>query len=155
MRSRGVLLLASLALGVAAVAAAGKLPPDVMAALITKFPHAKIDKWNKEKEDGRIVYDIEFKQDSRKFEADIFADGTIHNWEQQIAQGDLPQPVVQAVNRKFPGAVLKEVMAVTDVQNAVEHLHGYEIVVARAHKKDVEMTVAPDGRILEGPGAEK
>jgi hypothetical protein len=126
-----------------------------MSVLSAKFPNAKIAKWSKEKEEGKEVYDIEFTQDGRKFEADIFADGTIHNWEQQIAQGDLPRAVVQTVNRTFPNAVLKEIMAVTDVKNGAEQLEGYEVVVERARKKDVEMTIAPDGRILEGPGKEK
>jgi Putative beta-lactamase-inhibitor-like, PepSY-like len=127
------------------------IPSNVMAALTAKFPQAKIDKWTREKEDGKEVYDIEFKQADKKFEADIFADGTIHNWEQQIAASDLPQPVVQAVSRQFPKAAMKEIMAVTAVTNGNEHLEGYEIVVQRTHKKDIEMTIAPDGKILEGP----
>jgi hypothetical protein len=126
-----------------------------MNALTAKFPQAKIDKWSKEKENGKDVYDIEFKQGERKFEADIFADGTIHNWEQQVAQKDLPAAVVQTVNRRFPKATMKEIMAVTEVTAGKERLEGYEIVVQRAMKKDVELTVAPDGKILEGPGAEK
>jgi peptidase YpeB-like protein len=131
------------------------IPTDVMAALTRKFPQATVDKWTKEKEGGKEVYDIEFHQGTRKFEADIFADGTIHNWEQQIAAADLPQPVTNTVSRKFPHAVMKEIMAVTDVQNGREQLTGYEVVIQRPHKKDVEMTVAPDGKVLEGPGAEK
>ena len=150
-----VLALSAAALTTATVAAADKIPSNVMAVLTAKFPQAKIDKWSKEKEDGREVYDIEFKQGDRKFEADIFADGTIHNWEQQVAPGDLPPAVVQAVNKKFPHAVLKEVMAITDVKNGAEQLEGYEIVVQRRLKKDMEITIAPDGKILEGPGKEK
>ena len=131
------------------------IPPKVLNALTTKFPLAKIDKSSREKEDGKDVYDIEFSQGGKKFEADIFADGTFHNWEQQIPASDLPQPVVQTVARQFPQATMKEVMAVTEVTGGNERLQGYEIVVQRAHKKDVEMTVAPDGKILEGPGKEK
>jgi len=127
------------------------IPATVMGALTAKFPQAKIDKWSKEKEDGKEVYDIEFRQADRKFEADIFADGTIHNWEQQVAASDLPQPVAQTVSRQFPKAEMKEIMAVTAVTNGREQLEGYEIVVKRALKKDVEVTIAPDGRILEGP----
>jgi hypothetical protein len=157
---RSVFLVTSLSLLSAAVGtpiarAADKIPATVMKVLTTKFPQAKIDKWSKEKEDGKEVYDIEFRQGDRKFEADIFADGTIHNWEQQIAQSDLPPAVVQTVNRQFPKAVLKEIMAITDVTNGTERLEGYEVVVQRTLKKDVEMTIAPDGRILEGPGREK
>ena len=134
---------------------ADRIPATITAALTAKFPKARIDKWSKEKEDGKVVYDIEFKQDGRKFEADIFADGTIHNWERQVAQADLPEPVVQALNRTFPNAALKEVMAVTEVKNGLEALQGYKIVVRRALRKDVEITIAPDGRVLEGPGAQK
>jgi putative PepSY-like beta-lactamase-inhibitor len=130
------------------------LPSNVMAALTARFPQAKIDQWTKEKEAGKEVYDVEFRQADRKFEADIFADGTIHNWEQQIAASDLPQPVMQAVHRQFPKAEIKEIMAVTAVTNGSEHLEGYEVVVKRALKKDVEMTIAPDGKILEGPKKE-
>lgn len=130
------------------------IPANVMATLTAKFPQAKIDQWSREKEDGKEVYDIEFRQADRKFEADIFADGTIHNWEQQVAASDLPQAVVQAVSRQFPKAPMKEIMAVTEVTNGNEHLAGYEIVVKRTLKKDVEMTIAPDGKILEGPKKE-
>jgi hypothetical protein len=130
------------------------IPANVMAVLTAKFPQAKLDKWSKEKEDGKDVYDIEFRQADRKFEADIFADGTIHNWEQQVALSDLPQPVVQTVSRQFPKAAIKEIMAVTAVTNGSERLEGYEIVLKRTLKRDVEVTIAPDGKILEGPKKE-
>jgi hypothetical protein len=139
----------------AAVTAGDTLPPNVQKALTTKFPHAKIDKSNKEKEGGKEVYDIEFTQEGKKFEADIFADGTFDNWEQQISANELPQPVVQTVERHFPKASMKEIMAVTAVTGGSERLEGYEIVVQRAHKRDVEMTIAPDGKVLEGPVKEK
>jgi hypothetical protein len=138
-----------------AAQAGADIPARVLNALTTKFPQAKIDKSSKEKEDGRDVYDLEFTQGGKKFEADIFADGTFHNWEQQISASELPQPVVQTVARQFPKAAMKEIMAVTEVTGGNERLEGYEIVVQRTHKKDVELTIAPDGKILEGPGKEK
>ena len=134
---------------------AAKVPPNVLSALTAKFPQAKIEKWTRETEEGKAVYDIEFTQAGKKFEADIFADGAIHNWEQEVAAGDLPAAVVQTVARQFPNAAMKEIMAVTAMTNGNEKLEGYEIVVQRPHKRDVEMTVAPDGKILEGPGKEK
>lgn len=130
------------------------IPENVMTVLTAKFPQAQIDKWTREKEDGKDVYDIEFRQSDRKFEADIFADGTIHNWEQQVDESDLPPPVVQTISRQFPKAQLKAVMAVTAVANGNEHLEGYEIVVKRTLQRDVEITIAPDGKILEGPKKE-
>jgi hypothetical protein len=138
----------------ASAAASRKIPSNVMTALITKFPQARIDKWTRETEDGNELYDIEFTQAGRKYEADISAAGTIQNWERQVAESDLPQPVLQAVTQRFPKSGLKEIMAVTAVTNGVERLEGYEIVVHRSLRRDVEITIAPDGRVLEGPGKE-
>src|SRR5437879_709376 len=61
-----------------------KIPKAVMTALLTKFPKAKIDKCTKAKEGDDIVYDIEFKQDGRKCEADIKENGTYINYEVAI-----------------------------------------------------------------------
>src|SRR4051812_4779896 len=72
-----------------------EIPKKVMDALKAKFPKAVIDKATKEKEGDKVVYDIEFKQDGKKFEADIFEDGTIHNWEKEIPAKDLPKAVAE------------------------------------------------------------
>src|SRR5262245_45113273 len=87
-----------------------KIPKAVMDTLKAKFPKAAIHKWTKEKELGKVVYDIEFKQGDRKFEADIFEDGTIHNWEQEVAAKDLPEAVTKAVEKRYPKATIKEIM---------------------------------------------
>lgn len=132
-----------------------KIPKVVMDALKTKFPKAAIHKWTKEKEGSDVVYDIEFKQEGQKFEADIKDDGTILNWEKEVAVKDLPEPVRQAVDQKYPKAKIKEVMAVTEVKNKKESLQGYEIVLETADKKEVEVTIAPDGKVLEDTSEKK
>lgn len=132
-----------------------EIPKKVMDALKAKFPKAEITKWTKEKEGDKVVYDIEFKQGKQKFEADIFEDGTIHNWEKEIEAKDLPKAVVEAVEKKYPKATLKEVMEIMDVKDNKDVLHGYEIVLETADKKEVEVTVAPDGKILEDSSDEK
>ena len=132
-----------------------KIPKKVMDALKTRFPKAEIHKWTKENEGGNVVYDIEFKQEGRKFEADIKEDGTIVNWEKEIAAKDLPDAVKKAVDKKYPKATLKEIMEITEVKDKKEALHGYEVVLLTADRKRVEVTVAPDGKILEDSGAKK
>ena len=133
-------------------AAAGKLPANVLATLKARFPNAEIQKWTKEEEDGVVLYDIEFTQAGHKLEADIKADGAVHNWEKQIDLKELPAAVRKAVDTRYPKAVLKEAMAITAVKEGKEALEGYEILLSTAAKKDVELTVAPDGRILEDAG---
>jgi uncharacterized membrane protein YkoI len=132
-----------------------EIPKAVMDALKAKFPKPEITKWTKEKEGDKVVYDIEFTQDGRKCEADIFEDGTIHNFEKAIAAKDLPKPVTEAVEKKYPKATMKEIMEITEVKDKKEMLEGYEIVLETADKKEVEVTVAPDGKILEDSTDEK
>jgi hypothetical protein len=132
-----------------------KIPKAVMDALKAKFPNARIDKWTKEKEDGKVVYDIEFKQDGRKAEADITEDGTILNFEKEFDAKDLPRAVTEAVQKKYPRSKLIEVMELTDIKGKKEVHGGFEIIVETADKKKVEVTVAKDGKIREDSGAKK
>lgn len=52
-----------------------------MEALLAKFPKAKIDKCTKAKEGDDVVYDIKFRQEGRKCEADITEKGIYINYE--------------------------------------------------------------------------
>ena len=132
-----------------------KIPKKVMDALKAKFPKAEIHKLTIEKEGDKVVYDIEFKQEGKKFEADIFEDGTIQNWEKEVAAKDLPEAVKKAVDKLYPKATLKEIMQITDVKDGKETPGGFEIVLESADKKEVEVTIAPDGKVLEDSGAKK
>ena len=67
-----------------------KIPKAVMTALLAKFPKAKIDKCTKAKEGDDVVYDIEFKENGRKCEADIKEDGTIINIEDMTPHTQTP-----------------------------------------------------------------
>jgi hypothetical protein len=115
-----------------------KIPKKVMDTLMAKFPKAEIHKWTKEKEGDVVVYDFEFKQEGRKFEADIKEDGTIHNWEKEVAVKDVPDAVKKAVEKKYAKSNPKEIMQITAVKNGKEELEGYEIVLETAGKKEVK-----------------
>ena len=153
-------ILAGLLLAVPAACAQDKLdldkiPKKVMDALKAKFPKAKIHKWTEEKEGDAVVYDIEFKQGDRKFEADIKEDGTILNFEEEVSVKDLPAAVKKAVGRRYPKAKLKEIMKITEIKDRKETRGGYEIVLETADKKEVEVTIADDGKVLEDPREKK
>ena len=132
-----------------------KIPKAVMDALLAKFPKAKIDKCTKAKEGNDVVYDIEFKQEGRKCEADIKENGTYINYEKAIEAKDLPKAVSDAIGKKYPKATLKEIMEETEVKGNEEKLSAYEVVLVTADKKEVEVRVSPEGKILEDTGAEK
>jgi hypothetical protein len=132
-----------------------EMPQAVMDGLKAKFPQAEIDKWTAEKEGDVVLYDIEFKQEGLKFEADIREDGSIHNWEKAIELKDLPEAVGKAAETKYPKSTIKEIMQITAVQDGTDVLEGYEIVLETADMREVEITVAPDGKILEDSEGEK
>src|SRR5262245_30564641 len=132
-----------------------KIPKAVMDALHSKFPKAKIDKCTKAKEGGDVVYDIEFKEGDRKCEADIKENGTYINFEKAIEAKDLPKAVKEAIDKKYPKASMKEIMEETEVKGNDEKISAYEVVLDTADKKEVEVRVSPEGKILEDTGAEK
>jgi hypothetical protein len=155
-----VTVLAALCLTPAAVRAQERLDPNnlpkkVADALKARFPKAEVHQATREQEGDTVLYDLEFTQEGRKFEADILEDGRIDNWEQQISAADLPAAVTRAVERRYARSSLKEIMAITVVKGATEALEAYEIVLQTAEGKDVEVTVAPDGTIMEDAGTEK
>ena len=132
-----------------------KIPKAVMDALLGRFPKARIDKCTKAKEGDDIVHDIEFKQDGRKCEADIKENGTFINYEKAIEAEDLPRAGRSAIEKRYPKAILKEIMEETEVKGKDEKLSAYEVVLVTADKKDVELRLSPEGKILEDTGAKK
>jgi hypothetical protein len=133
-----------------------KIPKAVMDALDAKFPKAKIEKCTKAKEGDAVVYDIEMKQaNGKKAEADIKEDGTYINYEKEIAADDLPKAAREAIEKKYPKATFKEILAETEVKGKDEKLAAYEVIVETADKKEIEVKVSPDGKILEDEGDEK
>ena len=132
-----------------------KIPQVVMDGLKAKFPKAEIHKWTEEKEGDIVIYDFEFTQEGWKFEADIKEDGSIYNWEKAIEVKDLPEAVMKSVEKKYPDANLKEIMMITAVSDGKDVLEGYEIVLETTDIKEIEVTVAPDGNILEDSGEMK
>ncbi len=51
------------------------VPPSVKAAFQAKYPGAEDVEWELEKEDGRMVYEAEFKHEGKNKEALFGADG--------------------------------------------------------------------------------
>jgi len=58
--------------------------------------------------------------------------------------------VSDTVAKRYPKATLKAIMEETEVQGRTETLSAYEIVLATPGKKDVEVRVSLDGRLLDG-----
>ena len=124
-------------------------PAPVVEALHKRFPGATIEKWSKDNEHGVVLYDVEFLQDGKRLEADVAPDGTIDSWEREIPVSELPQAVRDGALAARPGASIVDAMACTRVAGGKDELVGYEVVLQPPKGKKTEVTVAPDGKILE------
>ena len=132
-----------------------EIPKGVMDALLARFPKAMIDKCTKAKEGADLVYDIEFRQEGCKCEADITSNGMYINYEKAIDEKGLPRAVSQAVRNRYPKSSLKEIMEEREVKGKEEKLAAYEVVLLTAEKQEVEVRVSPGGEILEDTGKAK
>jgi hypothetical protein len=128
---------------------ADKLPEKVKETLKTRWSSAKITIATKTMENGAVVYDIEMTQDGKKREADIKEDGSIVNFENEIAIKDLPKAVADAVKAKHPDATLKEAMETLVIKDGKDVVDEYEVLIVTGDKKEVELTVSPDGTKIE------
>jgi uncharacterized membrane protein YkoI len=129
------------------------VPQKVMDAVKARFPNAKIDSVEREKEDGNVIYDIELTQDGRKYETDVKEDGTLIEIEKALDAKDWPANVTQAVMAKYPRTTIKEVMEKSLVKDGKETVHEYEVVVRFNDSQEKEVTVTPDGKVSEDAAA--
>jgi uncharacterized membrane protein YkoI len=132
-----------------------KVPKAVMDAIKGRFPEAEISSVEKEKEDGKIVYDIELKHKGRKYEMDILEDGTIVEIEKEVASKDVPEAVTKAVEARYPKCTIEEVMEVNKVKGKEETPDHYEVTIVTAEKKKMELVVSLDGKSVKTEEEEK
>ena len=128
---------------------ADKLPQKVKDAIKVKFPGATITSALKTMENNEVVYDIEMTKDGKHHEMDCKEDGTIINFENEVAVKDLPKAVADAIKAKYPDSKIKLALEVIGVKDKKEALEEYEIIVDTKDKKDLELTVSPDGKKIE------
>lgn len=121
-----------------------KVPKAVIDAVKAKFKDAKLVSAEKEKENDKVVYEINIKVKDQTIEVSATPDGKIVSIEKTITVKDLPKPVAETLERKYPRATIKMVE---------EILHGekvsYEVLLVTADKKTLEVVFDPKGKILE------
>jgi uncharacterized membrane protein YkoI len=127
-----------------------KVPKAVMGSIKARFPGADVTSVEKESENGKVVYDIELKHKGRKYEMDIHEDGTVIEIEKEVAAKNVPEAVTKAVKARYPRATIHEVMEVNKVKGKKETPDHYEVTLVTADKKELEIELSLDGKILKG-----
>ncbi|MEO6303028.1 MAG: PepSY-like domain-containing protein [Bacteroidia bacterium] len=95
---------------------ATEVPEAVKKAFAQKFPNAAKVKW--EKENG-TEYEASFILDKTEMSAIYTATGALKEIETEIPVSELPQAVVDAVNKKHPNAKINEAARIDRSNNTV------------------------------------
>jgi hypothetical protein len=142
----------------AAKADESKLPAAVKKTLADKFPNATIDKIASEKENGVIVWDIEFREGKAKKETDITDDGTMIETTLVITKKSLPSAVRRPIDKASKGtrAIRTEKIEITHetkdgkVIKLERPLTHYAVEMKRG-EETAEIVVDEKGKVVEEP----
>lgn len=148
MLSAGVATLALVVSGVLAdeeKVPLDKLPKEVTEAVKKKFPKAELVSAEKEKEDGKTVYEVNIKNEGQTIEVTLTPEGKIVSIEKEITAKDLPKVVADALEAKYPKASIKKAEEIIKEDKLIS----YEMLIVTADKKKLEVKFDPTGKFLE------
>lgn len=120
------------------------VPAAVISAFKSTYPNATVKGYSREKENGKVFYEIESKDGSTMRDLLYNADGTIAEIEETVAATDLPADAQETLRAKYPRAVVTRAEKVTK-GNKVE----YE-VSARQGKRRIGLAFDETGKLLKG-----
>jgi len=130
------------------------LPTAVSKAIHDNRPGAEIDKLDIEKENGLVVYDIEFK--AGQGEMDVAEDGTVLDIATVIEMKDVPEAAAAAIRTAGKGKPIKQLER-SEVRAEIVKEGGKARIsklatpryVYEAEFSSGEVEVTPEGRIMK------
>ncbi len=105
-----------------------KVPANILDAIKTKYPKAKVVSAEKGDVDGTKVFEFQLEQGKKKWEVSYTPDGKFFGSEEVITK--LPAKVKEAFDAKFPGAKVTKMEKETTGDGASAKVI-YEIIVER------------------------
>lgn len=127
-----------------------KVPKAVLKAVKAKFKDAELVSAQTEKEDGKVLYEINLKDKDQAVDVTVEANGTIVSIERTIAAKDLPRAVREAIDGKYPRAEHKRIEEVTEGGKT-----NYEVLLVTADKKTIEVVLDREGKIVKEEAKDK
>ena len=143
-----IVALAVSLLGVSAAAqekqvTAKDVPAAVINAFKAAYPHATIRGYAREKENGKVFYEIESREGTTTRDVLYNPDGTVAEVEESVATGDLPADAQEAIRKQYPKAVITKAEKTTAGDKV-----SYE-VSARQGRKRISMEFDSNGKVLK------
>jgi hypothetical protein len=124
-----------------------KVPKEVMDTVKARFPNAKLIGASSEKDGAKLVYEVELEYKGLHHDVTLEPSGTMLLIEREIAFKDLPKKVQKTLEKENPKAEYKLIEEVIKVRDSKETLEYYEAHVITADKKEVEVSVLPNGKL--------
>lgn len=121
------------------------VPAAVIAAFKSAYPQATVRGYGREKENGKVFYEIESKDGSTMRDLSYRPDGTLAEIEETIAENDLPVGAQEVIHSKYPGAVVTKAEKTT-VKSPQGDKVGYE-VSAKQGQKRLSLEFDADGKL--------
>ena len=120
-----------------------QVPRAVLAAFKSAYPQATIRGYGREKENGKVYYEVESVEGQTTRDVLYNSDGTVAEIEEGIPTSDLPAAAQEALRAKYPGSVVTTVEKITrgDVTEYEAH--------AKMGKKRVSMEFDANGSPLK------
>src|SRR5882672_9502941 len=147
----GLLVLLIMALVTIPFALAGeekvpldKLPKEVVKAVTSKFPKAKMESAVKSTTDGKTNYEVTMKAGKFGIDVSVTSEGKIVQVEKEMAFDDLPKPVAATFNTKYPKVKIKRIEELSKDDKIIS----YELLIESA-EKTLEAYFDPQGKFLQ------
>ena len=118
-----------------------EVPAAVIKAFITTYPTATIKGFAREKENGKIFYEIESRDGETGRDVLYNPDGSVAEIEETIAASDLPAVVQATIRSKYPGAVVMKAEKTIQGEKI-----GYEVIVKQG-KRRISLEFDADGAL--------
>ena len=120
-----------------------QVPRAVISAFESAYPQATIRGFAREKENGKVYYEVESGEGQMTRDVLYNPDGTVAEIEESIPAGDLPADAQEALRAKYPGSVVTKVERITRGNVTEYEAH------AKLGKKSVSMEFDSSGKPLK------
>lgn len=125
-----------------------QVPLPVLDTVRTRFKDARISATEREREGGKLVYQVTIRHGGHILDVTLTPEGAMLLIEKEITVRDLPRPVLEALEERYPRATYKTAEEVVEVEGTQERLAYYAVLLVTARRKTLEALVSPDGRVL-------
>jgi hypothetical protein len=123
-----------------------EVPKAVIDAVKTRFPGADLKEAGKEVDGDETSYEISLVNAGKRVTLNVDDEGEIGEIETEIAAGDLPRAVTDAIARKFPKATVKTAEVLVEIDDGKEE-KSHEVRIATADGNTLEVKVRANGEI--------